>query len=123
MKVLLSIKPEFAELIFDGSKKFEFRRAIFKNRQIKTVVVYASSPVQKVIGEFEIEEILNEDIHRLWKLTKKGAGIDKDYFDEYFTNKAAGFAIKIKKTKKYANPLCLKKDFNLIPPQSFLYLA
>ncbi len=62
MKVLLSIKPKYAELIFDGSKKFEFRRTIFKNIQVKTVVVYASSPVQRVIGEFQIEEILNSDI-------------------------------------------------------------
>lgn len=31
MKVLLSIKPEFAERIFNGSKKYEFRKVIFKN--------------------------------------------------------------------------------------------
>ena len=55
MRVLLSIKPEFAELIFKGTKKFEFRKSIFKNSEIKTVVVYASSPMQKVIGEFEID--------------------------------------------------------------------
>ena len=54
MKVVLSIKPEFAFKIFDGSKKFEFRKAIFKNNNVKSIIVYASSPVQKVIGEFEI---------------------------------------------------------------------
>ena len=31
MKVVLSIKPEFANKIFDGTKKFEFRKSIFKN--------------------------------------------------------------------------------------------
>ena len=60
MKVVLSIKPEFAFKIFDGTKKFEFRKAIFKNHKIKTVIVYASSPVQQVIGEFEIEKIINK---------------------------------------------------------------
>lgn len=30
MTALLSIKPEFAEAIFDGRKKFEFRKVIFK---------------------------------------------------------------------------------------------
>ena len=29
MKVVLSIKPQFANKIFDGTKKFEFRKAIF----------------------------------------------------------------------------------------------
>lgn len=122
MKVLLSIKPQYADLIFDGTKKFEFRRTIFKNEEIKTIVVYASSPVQKVIGEFEIETILNDDLAKLWKQTKDYAGIDKAYFFEYFINKEKGYAIKIKKAKKYRNPLCLKEDFKLSPPQSFLYL-
>lgn len=61
MKVLLSIKPEFAFKIFEGKKKFEFRKVIFKNPNVKTVVVYASSPVQRVIGEFEIDDILSSD--------------------------------------------------------------
>ena len=32
----------------------------FKNENIKSVLVYSSSPVQKVIGEFQIEQIINE---------------------------------------------------------------
>jgi len=67
MKVVLSIKPEFAFKIFDGTKKFEFRRSIFKNENVKSIIVYASSPVQQVIGEFEIEEVLNCELSTLWK--------------------------------------------------------
>lgn len=122
MKVVLSIKPEFANKIFDGSKKYEFRRTIFKNDKIKTVLVYASSPVQRVIGEFEIEKILNHDIDTLWDLTQKYSGISEDYFYQYFSQKDIGYAIKIRKTKKYKQSKCLKADFNLIPPQSFVYL-
>jgi predicted transcriptional regulator len=123
MRVLLSIKPCFAEKIFDGSKKFEFRRSIFKNPRIKTVLVYASSPTQKVIGEFQIERILNQDLHSLWEETKNHAGIDEDYFYRYFGDKQQGYAIKICKAKKYRTPLCIRKDFRLTPPQSFLYVA
>jgi predicted transcriptional regulator len=122
MKVLLSIKPKFAELIFNGTKKFEFRKAIFKNSNIKTVVVYASSPLQKVIGEFEIEEIFNDEIEKLWLRTKQFAGIKEEYFYQYFAEREMGYAIKIMKTRRYDTPLSLKKDFNLTPPQSFLYL-
>ena len=121
MKVLLSIKPEFAFKIFDGEKKFEFRKVIFKNPDIRTVVVYASSPVQQVIGEFEIEEVLNHDLSTLWDLTQEFSGISEEFYYEYFTNKEQGFAIKIKKTRKYRTPKCLRADFNLSPPQSFAY--
>jgi len=123
MKVLLSIKPEFADKIFGGTKKYEFRRSIFKKKEVKTIVVYASSPVQKIIGEFEIETIIKEELNRLWELTKDLSGISEDYFFEYFRNKENGFAIKIKKTKRYNTPLSIKEDFNATPPQSFMYLT
>jgi len=123
MKVVLSIKPEFAFKIFDGSKKFEFRKSIFKNEEVKTVVVYASSPVQQVIGEFEIEDILNYDLQTLWEMTQEYSGITEDFYYKYFADKDQGFAIKIKKTRKYKKPKCLKTDFNLFPPQSFAYLT
>ncbi len=122
MKVLLSIKPEFAEKIFNGSKKYEFRRAIFKNPNVKIVVVYASSPIQKVIGEFEIDQIIFYNLATLWNETKEFSGISKDYFLKYFENKENGFAIKIKKAKRYKIPMCIREDFNSLPPQSFLYL-
>ena len=94
MKVLLSIKPEFAKLIFEGIKKFEFRRTIFKNQTVKTVVVYASSPIQRVIGEFEIETILKADLNTLWAETREHAGIEEVYFYEYFEHKEQGLRLK-----------------------------
>lgn len=121
MTVILSIKPEFAEKIFEGSKKYEFRRAIFKNKDVKKIIVYASAPVQKVIGEFEVDSILNCDLKTLWNKTKDQSGITSDYFYQYFEKKDKGFAIKIKNTKLYKNPKCLREDYNLLPPQSFLY--
>ncbi len=122
MRVLLSIKPEYAEKIFEGTKKYEFRRSVFKNKNVKTVVVYASSPIQQVIGEFEIDSILNDDLNSLWNITKDFSGISENFFFEYFNNKEKGYAIKIKRTKKYKKPLSLQKDFNATPPQSFMYL-
>ncbi len=119
MKVVLSIKPEFADKIFLGTKKYEFRRAIFKNPDIKMIIVYASSPVQKVIGEFEIDKIISHDLNTLWDKTKECSGITKEYFFQYFGDKENGFAIKIKKPKLYDTPKCLKEDYNLVPPQSF----
>ena len=122
MKVLLSIKPEYANKIFEGTKKYEFRRSVFKNRNVKTVVVYASSPVQRVIGEFEIDSILNDELRNLWNITKDYSGITENFFFDYFRNKEKGYAIKIKNTKKYKKALSLKDDFNASPPQSFIYL-
>ena len=67
MKVLLSIRPEYAEKIFNGKKKYEYRRVIFKNRNIHSIVVYATKPIKKIIGEFEIDEILSDRPNKIWE--------------------------------------------------------
>lgn len=121
MKIILSIKPVFANKIFEGDKKFEFRRSIFKNKNVSKVIVYASSPISKVIGEFEIGEILFKDLNTLWKETKKYSGITEDYFYDYFVGKEKGFALEVKKVKRYKNELCIKESFGKVPPQSFAY--
>ena len=54
MKVLLSIKPQYVESILSGKKSYEFRRMIFA-AQIDTVVIYATKPIGRVVGEFGIE--------------------------------------------------------------------
>jgi len=122
MKVLLSIKPEFALRIFDGSKKYEYRRVIFKRRGVKTVVVYASDPIRRVIGEFVIGDILHDKPEQLWEQTFNHAGIAKTRFMEYFGNHAKGYAIGIKEARKYQTPLSLDELMLSLPPQSFMYL-
>lgn len=122
MRVILSIKPKFAKLIFEGTKKFEFRRSIFKNSKVSTVLVYASAPTSKIIGEFQIEKILNEELELLWMTTRKYSGISKDYYLEYFSGKETGYAIKVRKVKKYKREKCIKETFGINPPQSFAYV-
>jgi predicted transcriptional regulator len=123
MRVLLSIKPEFAFKIFEGTKRFEFRKIIFKNADIKTVVVYASSPIQQVIGEFEIDDIFSLKPDMLWKETKEFSGISEDFFFQYFADRKIAHAIKINKTRRYKKPLCIRKHFNVVPPQSYTYIS
>ena len=123
MKILLSIKPEYANKIFNGEKRFEFRKSIFRNPSVKVVVVYATMPVGKVIGEFEIDEVLQASPSTLWSKTKQFSGITKTFFDEYFTGRDKAFAIKVLTSKRYKRPLDLEKVApTRYPPQSFRYL-
>lgn len=121
--VLLSIKPEFAKRIFEGSKQFEFRRRLFKNRDVKKIVVYVTAPISRVVGEFEIEYVIELKTEFLWECTKDYSGIAKEYFDAYFLGREKGYAIKIGKTYLYDTPLDLTSNFDVKrPPQSFVYL-
>ena len=124
MKALLSIKPEFVEEIIEGRKKFEYRKKLFKRSDISTIVVYATKPYGKVVGEFEIETILEENIDKLWSDTKHLSGISEEFFYEYFKDRDSGFAIQIKKFKEYKKHLELSEFDSTIKtaPQSFCYI-
>lgn len=122
MKVLLSIKPEYAQRIFAGAKKFEYRRAIFKNPTVRTVVVYVSSPVCKVVGEFTIGKIICDAPMTLWQKTKDFSGIDRDKFFNYFADKKKGYAIEILNPVRYSRTRSLMLNYGCHPPQSFVYV-
>lgn len=59
MKVLLSIKPEFVREIFQGRKKYEYRKNIF-TKHVTKVLVYSTKPEGMIVGEFSVRAILND---------------------------------------------------------------
>lgn len=123
MKVLLSIKPEYAAKILAGDKQYEFRKSIPKDPGVTTVVIYATKPVGKVVGEFSIDEVLSEKPSDLWIITQKFSGISKRFFNEYFRGRETAYAIKVKDVQRYEEPLDLVAVLQSgIPPQSFCYL-
>ena len=121
MNVLLSIKPKFALEIFNGNKKFEYRRTIFR-KPVERIVVYASSPVKMVIGEFVIKDIFFEELDSLWGRTKQHSGISRRHFYSYFSDKDKGYAIKVGKIIKYQTPHHLHDLYGIKAPQSFTYV-
>ena len=118
---LLSIKPPYAEAIFRGDKRFEFRRTIFR-KPIDVVIVYTTSPVCQVVGEFDVEEVLADSVAGLWNRTNNYAGIDRSLFLEYFAGCHIGYAIAIGNVRRYRRPLDLATTFGVRPPQSFVYV-
>lgn len=125
MSVLLSIKPEYVEAILDGDKKYEFRRVIPKKRnKINKIYLYSTDSVKKILGYFEVEEILEEKPEKLWKKCKSSAGIAKKDFLEYFEGTEKGYAFKIKNPTRFPKPIDpheIIDDFT--PPQSFHYIS
>lgn len=123
MKVLLSIKPEYANKILSGEKKFEFRKVSFTNNSVKTVVIYATKPVGKVVGEFKILDIYSDSPSKIWERTKKFAGIEKKYFDQYYQGRDLAVAIAVGEVHQYDRPMELSElGSSMSAPQSFCYI-
>ncbi|MGM0216752.1 ASCH domain-containing protein [Enterococcus sp. AZ109] len=122
MKVLMSIKPEFVTEIAKGTKKVEYRKTLFQRTDITAVVVYATKPCGKIVGEFTIEKIIKDQPAIIWAKTKDYSPSIKESFDNYFQDREIGYALVIKEFISYDKPLELSVFSLKAAPQSFCYL-
>jgi predicted transcriptional regulator len=121
MNVLLSIKPKYANAILAGEKLVEFRKLAFK-KEIERVYIYSSSPEQRIIGYFTIEDIISDTPEELWRKYNTVGSISEDDFFEYFADKEIGYSIKIKSVNKFRKSKNPKEIFkNFVAPQSYMY--
>ncbi|MDD4906047.1 MAG: hypothetical protein PHD39_07820 [Methylobacter tundripaludum] len=122
MIALFSIKPEYVEKIFSGEKLYEYRKAIFKNN-VKKIVIYCTMPVGMIVGEFDVEDILEDCPQSIWKKAKAHSGVSRSFYNEYFSGRDKGYAINIGTKRRYesaVNPFDIFDSFTA--PQSFFYL-
>jgi len=126
--LLLSIRPEYANKIFDRTKTVELRR--IRPRLLNKgdrVVVYVSSPEQAVVGSFKVDNIVEKPVTELWEEVEKLAGISHEDFYDYYQGVKLGVGIFLKDIHRFSQPVELhrlrNKLPNLKPPQSFRYLT
>ena len=121
--VLMSIKPEYANAIFDGLKLVEFRKQPFKH-PVNHVIVYSSSPEKKIIGYFSLGDTDIGNPKTLWKRHRTVGAIEYVDYKAYFGDRDIGVAFQVKKAHRLKKPIALgrlKRDIK--PPQSYCYLA
>ena len=119
--VLMSIKPRWAEAIMDGRKRVEFRRARF-SRNVSHVIVYSTSPVQKVVGFFEVAGITEADPRELWDQHWEAGGIDETVFRCYYEGTTRGVAIHVGRVTPLDTPIALREIIpGAVAPQSYMY--
>lgn len=125
MNALLAIKPEFAEKILSGEKRYEFRRTTFEDDDaVDFLYMYASSPKKRIVGGFVSDRVVEGQPAELWELYGDESGIsNRERFLEYFEGTDTGYAIQIDRTYEFSEPVdptVVFEDF--VPPVSFNYL-
>lgn len=124
MNLIMSIKPQYANRILNGTKKFEFRTIVPKRiDEIDKILIYSTYPVQRIVGYFTIKEVHKMNPLDLWMNTWQYAGIEIKDFQAYFKDREFGYAIEIDKVITYKKPLLFKEiDETGKIPQSFKYI-
>lgn len=120
--VLLSVKPIFAQRIIGGSKKFEYRKRIFKD-EVRYIYFYVSSPIKKVFGFSKYRGYIADDPLKMWQKTDSGSGLTKSEYFDYANNCVQIYAIHIIDFELFEPMLELQNVFpGVRPPQSFCYV-
>lgn len=122
---VLSIKPEYATKIVAGLKTVELRRRFPYGTVTGAIMyVYATVPLQAVIGYATISTVEELAVERIWQLYGDVAYITRPDFDAYYADRKSGFVIKLEKPVRIEEPIplaLLKDKLNFTPPQSFAY--
>ncbi len=119
---LMSIRPQFVAGILNGTKRVEFRKRRLA-ADIDSVVIYSTSPVMAVVGEFAVAEQVVGTPDELWERFASVAGIDAAGFFDYFANTTQAVGIVIDSVRTYPDPKSLADvDPGARPPQSVKYL-
>ena len=118
--IILSIHPCYIEKIFSGEKLYEFRKIIPSD--IQNIVVYATSPIKKIVAVIEVDKVLTGTPESIWKQTCEHSGVTKEFFMSYFRGKEKANAIKIKRFIKLKEPKPLSFVGIKYAPQSFVYI-
>lgn len=127
--ILLPIKPKYANKILNGEKDIEFRKS-FPKESVDKIVIYATAPVSRVVGEVEVVGQIQSTIDFLKNGTnlydflttvlQNKVGISKKDFEKYYKDKYFAYYYKLGEVTKYDKSL---KDLNIdYAPQNFVYL-
>lgn len=125
MNALLAIKPEFADKILSGKKRYEFRRSCFNDPdEVDHIFLYSTSPVMQIVGVFTTDRIVEAEPNQLWELYNESAGINHERFMNYFSDINTGYAIHVDEAYEFDEPIDPEEVFDdFSPPMSYFYLG
>ena len=93
--LLISMKPFYADLVFDGLKKVEFRRRIASRISGHEAFIYVSQPNMELRGGFRVGRVWHGTPECVWGMVPTRDSLDKQAFDDYFKGHHLAYAREI----------------------------
>ncbi|MFC5048308.1 ASCH domain-containing protein [Aquimarina hainanensis] len=123
--IILSIKPEFSDQIFEGTKKIELRKSKPNVGKDDLVIIYNTIPDKAIVGICKITEIIQSTPDEIWNNYSNDLGIDKDRYFQYYFGRDKAVGLKIDSFRRFKKKISLDKIREFIPsfspPQTFKY--
>ncbi|MBY0313268.1 MAG: hypothetical protein K2W85_14460 [Phycisphaerales bacterium] len=124
--LLLSVRPEFAEPLISGEKRFELRRVRPAIGPGDVVWLYSTQPRCALIGGVAVAAVHRQRVSTLWRRVRGKCGVSQADFKGYFAGLDEGYAIEVCAPTPLHEPLTLEELRRRVPgfspPQSYWYL-
>ena len=123
--LIISLKPCYADMVFEGLKKVELRRRIASQISNRDVFIYVSSPVRELRGGFRVGQVWEGSPEDVWNIVADLSTINRREFDAYFQGQAVAYALEVTNVWEYESPVGLSwlRDLfdDFVVPQSWRY--
>jgi predicted transcriptional regulator len=96
----LPIHPQWAISILTGSKKWELRRRRPSIASGDVVVLYATMPLQAVVGSFLVGDILSGSPRAIWECVRAGIASTRGSYFAAFGDAAVVHAIRVERPRR-----------------------
>jgi predicted transcriptional regulator len=124
--LLLSVKAEYAQMIFDGKKTIELRRRRPGLKQGDYLIIYVPRPCKCIVGVASVEQVISARPQTLWRKVRQGCALAYPEFRSYFSEALVGHGIFLSRPARLTSSLGLDAIREVQPsftPQGYKYLS
>ena len=124
--IVLSLKPRFTEAILAGTKTVELRRTTPKIEVPTRALLYATTPVQALLGMCIIISVASSNLTALWREYGSRSELTFHEFKRYFEGLEVGTALTLAHERPFSRMVPLQdlraRPSGFRPPQSFAFV-
>ena len=126
-QAILSLKPQYVELILSGKKTVELRNRIVRMEPGTVIWIYATKPVGGIVALAELDSVVHDTPAEIWVQYGREICIDRAHFDSYINNRESVSALILSSVRKLKHSVTLdwirRSTGNFQPPQFYSRLS
>ena len=126
-QAIISLKPQYVELILSGKKTVELRNRIVRMEPGTVIWIYATRPVGGIVALAELDSVVHDTPAEIWVRYGREICIDRAHFDSYINNREYVSALILSSVRKLKQSVTLdwirRSTGNFQPPQFYSRLS
>ena len=126
-QAIISLKPQYADLILSGEKTVELRNRVVRMEPGTAIWIYATKPVARIVALADLVSVVHDTPAEIWIRYEREMCIDRSHFDSYINNRESVSALILSSVRKLKHSVTLdwirRSIGSFQPPQFYSRLS